>query len=118
MPDRSKDMNHGEESLMRVWLSGLRARVLVLFCVAIFSPAAFAQSTTGRLRGQIADPTGAVIPQADITVKNSSGLVVAGKSGGAGEYDFRNLAPGKYTITVTAKGFAPITQPVEILAGQ
>ncbi|HEY7405174.1 MAG TPA: carboxypeptidase regulatory-like domain-containing protein [Candidatus Angelobacter sp.] len=103
---------------MKVWLSGLRVAVRVLFCVAIFAATAFSQSTTGRLRGQITDPTGAVIPQADITVKNSSGLVVAGKSGGAGEYDFRNLAPGKYTVTVTAKGFAPIMQPVEIIAGQ
>jgi hypothetical protein len=111
-------MKQGKESLMRVWLLGLRTWGLAIFCVAIFTAASFAQSTTGRLRGQIADPTGAVIPQADITVKNSSGLVVAGKSGGAGEYDFRNLAPGKYTVTVTAKGFAPITQPVEILAGQ
>src|SRR5262245_47991620 len=89
-----------EESLMRFWPLGLRAWVLAFFCVAMFSAAGQAQAPTGRLRGQIVDPTGAVIPQADITVKNASGLVVAGKSGGAGEYDFRNLPPGKYTVTV------------------
>ncbi len=103
---------------MRFWSLGLRAWLLSIFTMALFAATTFAQAPTGRLRGQITDPTGAVIPQADITVKNSSGLVVMSKSGGAGEYDFRNLAPGKYTITVTAKGFGPVTQQVEIIAGQ
>lgn len=78
----------------------------------------FAQAPSGRLQGQIIDPTGAVIPGANVTVKNSSGLVVAANSGGLGEYEFRNLAPGKYTVSVTAKGFVPTTQDVEIVAGQ
>ncbi len=103
---------------MSLWRSGLRVLVLIISIVAIVAGPAFAQAPTGRLQGQVADPTGAVIPGASVTVKNSSGLVVAAKSGGAGEYEFRNLAPGKYTVTVTAKGFAPVTQEVEIVAGQ
>src|SRR5262245_416997 len=106
-----------EESLMKPWLSSLRLAVAV-FLMTVVTAAMVAQSPTGRLRGQITDPTGAVIPQAAITIKNSSGLVVAGKSGGAGEYEFRNLAPGKYTVNVTARGFAPTIQEVEIVAGQ
>ncbi len=51
-------------------------------------------------------------------MKNSSGLVVSATSDGAGSYDVKNLPPGKYTISVTAKGFAPATQEVEIAAGQ
>lgn len=103
---------------MRFWSLGLRTWVFAVLIVTIFAASSFAQAPAGRLRGQITDPTGAVIPQADITIKNSSGLVVAGKSGGAGEYDFRSLAPGKYTVSVTAKGFAPATQEIEIIAGQ
>ena len=64
------------------------------------------------------DATGAVIPGASITVKNSSGLVVSATSDGAGAYDIKNLAPGKYTVSVTAKGFAPTNQEIEIVAGQ
>ncbi|MGC2698145.1 MAG: carboxypeptidase regulatory-like domain-containing protein [Candidatus Angelobacter sp.] len=86
--------------------------------VASVATPMLAQSPVGRLQGQIMDPTGAVIPGAAITVKNSSGLVVAATSGGAGEYAFRNLAPGTYTVSVTAKGFAPVTQEIEIVAGQ
>lgn len=108
---------------MRFRLLGLRKRVLTIFSVTVFSVAIFAtpalaQAPAGRLHGQVTDPTGAVIPQANITVKNSSGQVVTGKSSGTGEYDFRNLAPGSYTVTVTAKGFVPVTQQVEIIAGQ
>ncbi|HZU33473.1 MAG TPA: carboxypeptidase regulatory-like domain-containing protein [Candidatus Angelobacter sp.] len=104
---------------MNFWPKGLRTCVLVLSILAIFAVTvpAFAQAQ-GRLHGQVTDPTGAVIPGASITVKNSSGLVVSAKSDGVGAYDVKGLAPGKYTVSATAKGFAPITQEVEIAAGQ
>src|ERR1700724_226276 len=109
-----------EERLMKFWLSGNRVRIsaFVVFIFVAFSGSLFAQPQTGRLRGQIVDATGAVIPGASITVKNSSGLVVSATSDGAGAYDVKNLVPGKYTVSVTAKGFAPTTQEMEIAAGQ
>lgn len=103
---------------MKFRLSGLRKLVLIIAIVAIFTAAVLAQAPAGRLQGQITDPTRAVIPGASITIKNSSGLAVAAVSGGAGEYEFRNLAPGKYTVSVTALGFVPATQDVDIVAGQ
>jgi Carboxypeptidase regulatory-like domain len=109
-----------EENLMNFWLSGTRAWISAFF-VSIFlicSGAVFAQSSAGRLHGQVTDPTGAVIPGASISVKNSSGLVVSATSDGAGAYEVKNLAPGKYTVSFTAKGFAPAKQEVEIAAGQ
>src|SRR5437588_9552239 len=118
MPDHSKYMRSIEESLMKFWPSGPRLWALVISMVAICAASTFAQAPTGRLQGQISDPTGAVIPDAAITLRNSSGLVVAAKSGGAGEYEFRNLAPGKYTVSVNATGFVPATQEIEIVAGQ
>ncbi|MGC2745808.1 MAG: carboxypeptidase regulatory-like domain-containing protein [Candidatus Angelobacter sp.] len=95
-----------------VWISTF------VFLFLACSVALMAQTQTGRLRGQIVDATGAVIPGASITLKNSSGLVVSATSDGAGAYDVKNLAPGKYTVSVTAKGFAPTTKEVEIAAGQ
>jgi len=109
-------MMTGEERLMlgnRVWISGF-----VVFFLLACSTVLMAQVQTGRLRGQIVDATGAVIPGASITVKNSSGLVVSATSDGAGAYDVKNLAPGKYSVTVTAKGFAPTTKEIQIAAGQ
>src|SRR6476646_7106347 len=105
---------------MKFWPLGDRARIsaLVVFILIACSGALFAQAPTGHLRGQIVDQTGAVIPGAAVTVKNSSGLVVSATSDGAGAYDVKNLAPGKYTVSVTAKGFAPAAKEVEIAAGQ
>jgi hypothetical protein len=102
---------------MRFW-PVVRKLIFSLFAGAIFAASAWAQPSAGRLQGQIVDPTGAVIPGARITLKNSSGLVVAADSGGAGEYEFRSLAPGKYTVSVTANGFVPATEEIEIAAGQ
>jgi hypothetical protein len=109
-----------EERLMKFW--PLRSRVcsstfILLFFLAC-SAALVAQPQAGRLRGQIVDATGAVIPGAGITVKNSSGLAVSATSDSVGSYDVKNLAAGKYTVTVTAKGFAPTTKEVVIAAGQ
>src|SRR5579864_1395378 len=105
---------------MKFWPSGNRAWIsaLVVPILLACSGALFAQAPTGHLRGQIVDQTGAVIPGAAITVKNSSGLVVSATSDGAGAYDVKNLAPGKYTVSVTANGFAPASKEVEIAAGQ
>ena len=105
---------------MKFWPSGSRAWIsgFLFFFTLVCSTALLAQTQAGRLRGQIVDATGAVIPGASITVKNSSGLAITATSDGAGAYDIKNLAPGKYTVAVTAKGFAPTTKDVEIAAGQ
>src|SRR5262249_17784051 len=71
-----------------------------------------------RLRGQVTDPSGAVIPGATISLKNASGLTIPAKSDGAGSFDVRNLAPGKYSVNVSAKGFRTLTSVIEIVAGQ
>jgi hypothetical protein len=108
-----------EEYWMKFWPLGTRMFVSIfLLTILVCSGALFAQAPAGRLHGQITDQTGAVIPAASITVKNASGLVVSAVSDGAGSYDVKNLAPGKYTINVSAKGFSPATQNVEIAAGQ
>ena len=95
----------------------IRKWALGVICVLAAAPL-FAQSGSVRLRGQVADPSGAVIPGASISVKGPTGSAVAAKSDGAGLYEVRNLAPGKYAVTITAKGFAPQIQDVELTAGQ
>ncbi|HEY1940470.1 MAG TPA: carboxypeptidase regulatory-like domain-containing protein [Candidatus Angelobacter sp.] len=95
------------------WISAF-----IVFMFFICSGALLGQSSLTHMHGQVIDATGAVIPGATITVKNSSGLVVSATSNGAGEYDIRNLVPGKYTISVTAKGFAPATQEAEVAIDQ
>jgi len=95
----------------------LLAIVTVLLVVAL-SGSASAQLAPGRLHGQVMDPSEAVVPQANISLKNTSGLSLSVKSDGAGGYEVKNLTPGAYTLTVTAKGFTPAVLNVVIVAGQ
>jgi hypothetical protein len=80
------------------------------------APQAPGQSATGAgsggIRGQVADPSGAVIPGATVVVTTTSGQV-AGKAtaNGVGVFAVRGLAPGTYNITATADGFAAFEKP-------
>jgi len=68
--------------------------------------AAWCQETTGGMQGTVKDPSGAVVPGAQVVV--STPTLVGTKEAttdNAGYYRFANLPPGTYTITVTAKGF-------------
>jgi hypothetical protein len=107
------------EILMKLWPIRLRICALAaIFALVIVAAPAFAQSAFVHLHGQVADPSGAVIPGATINVKDSSGAVITTKSDGAGAYDVRNIAPGKYTVTVNAKNFVPFSQNVEVAIGK
>ena len=89
---------------------------LFFFCGTQHS---FAQTATGTLRGQVADPSGAVIPQASLTVTSAAGVSSTGTSDATGQYAISGLAPGQYTVTVQAPGFSTFTSPpVGIAAGQ
>lgn len=79
-----------------------------------------APSATGTLHGRIADPTGALLPGARITVATTAGAqAAAATSDASGAYTVRNLAPGTYVVKVTVDGFAPfVSQPIQLAAGQ
>jgi hypothetical protein len=76
-------------------------------------------TVTGTLGGQVADPSGAVIPQASLTVTSAAGVSRTGTSDATGQYVIHGLPPGQYTVTVQATGFSTFTSPpVRIVAGQ
>jgi hypothetical protein len=76
------------------------------------------QTQTASLHGAVVDPTGAVIPNASITLTRGS-TVLHAQSGPRGEYIFHNLAPGTYSISANATGFAPLSAlSVTVTAGQ
>ena len=70
----------------------------------------FAQTTSGDLVGTVKDASGAMIPNASVTVTNeATGVATSMKSGAAGEFRASNLLPGQYDLTVTSAGFEPYT---------
>jgi hypothetical protein len=87
---------------------------VVVFCVAIFSFSVKAHSQlagTGSIQGSIADATGAIIQNANVTVTNIATQVKhTAVTGGSGLYSFPNLAIGTYTLDVAAQGFEQYRQ--------
>jgi hypothetical protein len=84
------------------------------------APAATAPVATGTLRGHISDPTGALIPGAQVTVTNSLGVAVKSTTAdSSGAYAVSGLAPGGYIVQATYEGFAPFGSPtIQLAAGQ
>jgi hypothetical protein len=89
-------------------LRGLRVCSLATLALAlVFAvPSAVAQSTGGRIRGTVTDPSGGAVAAATVTLINvatSSTRVV--QSGANGEYIFIEVPVGTYEIDVTQAGF-------------
>ena len=80
---------------------------VVLYSVLILTAAAAYAQSTATLSGTITDPTGAVVPQAKITVHGiATGLDRLVISDSAGNYTVPSLLPGNYSVSVEAPGFA------------
>ncbi len=78
-----------------------------------------AQAQTGTLRTQVLDPSGATVATATVLVTSPTGTMSAATMNKDGVYEVKGLAAGKYTVQVTAKGFALFElKDVDILAGQ
>jgi hypothetical protein len=77
-------------------------------------------AATGDLHVTVKDPKGSVVTNATVTVKDvAKGLERMGSSDGEGGYSVRQLAPGTYTMSVTAPGFATAQDTnVNITVGQ
>ncbi len=74
---------------------------------------------TGTLRGQVTDPSGAVVTNATVAVLVSGGQTHSATTNRSGGYEIGNLPPGKYTVTANAQGFAVFVQnDVDVAAGQ
>jgi len=78
-----------------------------LFAVFLASSGScLAQSTTGAIRGTVADPSGAVIPSANIVITNGTHASRSATTGADGAFAVEHLVPGRYSATVMAPGFA------------
>lgn len=77
----------------------------IVFALTAFVPALRAQENA-VLTGTVTDPSGAVIPNATVTLTDTAtGQVRQSTSNEAGSYIFANLAHGTYNITAAAQGF-------------
>ena len=80
---------------------------------------AFAQSATTSLHGTISDSKGLVVAGATVTLNNpATGFSRTVKTDDQGSYQFLEVPPSTYIMTVTAAGFATTKRENVVLAGQ
>jgi carboxypeptidase family protein/TonB-dependent receptor-like protein len=97
------------------------AGVACLYAVALLlTPQAFTQTlTTGDVSGTITDASGAVVPNATVTLKatqtDSTRTTV---SNGSGQYRFSLLSPAEYTISAVTAGLKSGVTRVNVLVGE
>jgi hypothetical protein len=86
-----------------------RCLVLMSISITVFTPglSSWAQSSTTSLRGTVADPKGAVIVRAEVTLANpGTGFSRTVKTDEQGVYQFLEIPPNTYRLTIAAPGFA------------
>jgi len=84
----------------------LRFTVCLLALLLCLSPLLHGQSTGGRVLGRVLDPSGALIPGANLTLTNSeSGLAQKAESTKGGDYVFLTVPVGTYRLEAEAGGF-------------
>jgi EmrB/QacA subfamily drug resistance transporter len=72
---------------------------------------------TGRLSGAVRSAEGAPVAEAAVTLTDVRGEVVATAHADAdGEYHFRDLVCGRYTLAVSARAYRPAALAVEVAA--
>ena len=102
------------------WKRFLAVMFALLVGLSIGSGRAAAQtSTTGDVTGVVTDPSGSVIPNAAVNLKDETkGSTQDTKTNANGTYRFYLLAPGPYTISVTATGFKSEARRISVAVGQ
>ncbi len=90
--------------------SARRCLAITLF-IALSAVGAVAQSDQGSLSGSVLDSTGALVPNAEITLTGAgTGVVHKTTASSSGTYHFPYLQVGIYNVTVTATGFKTAEQ--------
>lgn len=78
----------------------------LLLLAALLAAQSWAQTQLATLFGTVIDSSGAVVPNAEVSVENvSTGLRRNGRTDTNGEYQLAGLPTGRYTLRVEKEGF-------------
>jgi hypothetical protein len=102
-------VRHQASRFMRSPVAGALLALSIVFVLPSLIPGfgvSYAQNTNATIRGQVLDPTGALVPNAKVLIVNqATGVTVFnGVSDSAGTFVAPQVIPGKYRITVNAAG--------------
>jgi hypothetical protein len=92
--------------------------LVLVFCMMTASPA-WSQAATAAVTGTVSDPTGAVIPGAEVTATHTAtGVTRTASTDASGKYLIAQLAPATYRIEIKMSGFkTAVRENVDLLVG-
>ena len=98
----------------------LARKAFSLSMAAVLSgPLLYAQGTSGSLTGTVTDVTGAIIPNATVSIQNPvSGFNKSAITDSTGHYTFPNLPFNRYHLSAAATGFAASSTDVQVRNAQ
>ena len=103
-----------------VYRSSLRLLLSLCALLCMAAPQALcAQSPTATLSGTITDAIGGVLQTSTVNVKNeATGIIKSVALNPEGHFSLSGLAPGRYSLEVSAPGFSANRRAVQLNAGQ
>src|SRR5438132_4319895 len=101
------------------WVKGFGISLLVILVMAPVVSSQ-TQSTTGTIQGTVTDANGAIVPGANVEIKNlDTNFSRTLTTDDGGRFVALALPPGKYSITVSKQGFATVVaESLDLLVGQ
>jgi hypothetical protein len=120
---RNNTQGGGMQFCLKGWAGNTVAFAMIFGFVAaiqILQPSALAQTaTTGSINGTVVDSTGAVVPNATVTVKDqATGATLNLTTNAEGRFIAPYLKPDTFNVSATAPGLQSVTTTVLVLTGQ
>ena len=106
--------------MRRLFFASMWIAFLTLsFHLLLAAPGLAQELGTGVISGEVSDPQGAVVGNAQVrAVQKSTGLERKTSTNASGFFAINNLTPGAYELHVAAAGFADYVSPIQVEVGQ
>ena len=96
----------------------LQLSALLMAALALYAPAALAQSPTGSIGGTITDSTGGVLPNTPLAITNkTTGALRNASTGNDGAYNMPALPAGTYEVRIVVQGFRTMVREATVETG-
>ena len=106
-------MKPSRAARQRLPFSSLATSALGILLLLNATPA-FSQATSGTISGQVTDPQSSAIPGATVTLTSEATKTVKKASTAeTGRYNFFNLEPGVYDVSISKEGFNQARFPAQ-----